>query len=82
MFKFHLHQVVHYFDEQFCSAPILSRRYVDNYFSADQRHNDVQEEAFATLGTEEIVYATIHGVYDETELFDSKSALISALQTA
>lgn len=80
MFKFELDQTVWYFkNNSVHSAPILSRKYVDNVFSKKERCTDIQEEAFSKLGNECIRYATIHSILNESEVFESKEALLNSL---
>lgn len=80
MFKFEIHQTVWYLDNNTVhSAPILSRKYVDNFFSSKNICTPEQKASFAKLGTEGIMYGTIHGVYPEIRLFESREALAESI---
>ena len=76
MFRFNLDQIVWYLlDNKICSAPILSRKYVDNKYEGG---NVI--EAFQFFGESNISYSTIHAILPEYELFSSKEELINSLQ--
>jgi len=68
MFAFKLDQVVWYMkDNKVHSSAIISRKYVDN------------KKSFTPLGNGGIIYATLDGVYLESELADSKENLLKTL---
>jgi len=76
MFKFKLNQTVWYLNNNVVhSASILSRKYVDNLFPKSMQCTKVQEKTFARFGNEGVFYATIHGEYSESELYESAEAL-------
>jgi len=77
MFKYDLKQVVWYFRDNIVhSAPVLSRRYVDNVHSA---RTEAQKEIFNGLGPTGITYKTIHDVYSEGDLYPTKEDLMGSL---
>lgn len=68
MFKFELKQVVFYMmDNRVHSAPIRSRMIVENV----DLYND--------FGLATMIYATIHGKFQEHLLFESREALAAHL---
>ena len=68
MFKFAINQVVHYFLNQSPrEAIVASRRLIEN--------NDSTIEA---LGTPGVTYATIDGVFEESQLFKTREELIAS----
>lgn len=75
MFKYDLEEIVFtIFGGMIYSAPVLSRSLTEN--SINKCFNTEQTDAFHKLGESRIVYATIHGVFDESRLFKSKEDLI------
>ena len=79
MFKFELDQTVYYIkDNRLHSAPVLSRMVVENL---KPTWNSTKEQAdlFQRFGPCRVVYATVHGTYDETTLFESREALAAAI---
>lgn len=75
MFKYELNQIVWYVkDGKNHSARILSRRYVDNGHD-DWSSTQAQRRAFQAFGKAGIEYATIHGIFEEAELFPSEEKL-------
>lgn len=81
MFKFKVDQLVYSMvDNKVHSAPVLSRSYVENKFTDDQRCTKEQEHSFGRLGKDGIQYATIHAIYTEDQLFESKEALLDSFK--
>lgn len=66
-------------DNKVHSAPVLSRKYVDNYFDETEVCTKEQKESFQKFGKECIQYATIFGIFDENELFETKEKLFETL---
>lgn len=76
--KYNIGQVVHYLnDNKHHSAPVISRMFVDNRFN-EELHGK-QKELFQQFGKSRCCYATIHGVFEEHELFGSKNELADQL---
>jgi hypothetical protein len=75
VFKYKLNQIVWYVKSgKNHSARILSRKYVDNAHD-NWGSTQAQRDAFKTFGRASIVYATIHGKFEEPELFPSEKDL-------
>jgi len=80
MFKYKLQQVIYYMqDNKVHSAKVLSRKYVDNVFPKEKRYTKEQEQFFAQLGNEGIMYATCHGFFREDEVFGRLKELKASL---
>ena len=78
--KYELEQVVWCLrDNKVHSAPVLSRMYVDNAHE-DWNSGPGQKQSFIRFGQGRIVYATIHGQYDEDQLFASREELADSLK--
>ena len=79
MFKYELDQLIWYMMEgHFCSAPVLSRMYVDNLHD-DWDCTQVQMDAFLQFGHTEIRYGTCGGSVNEKDAFATKAALVEHL---
>ena len=79
MFKHKIEDLIFYFvDNAVHSAPVLSRKYVDN--GKVKPSNMEQEEFFRRFGETTIQYATCHGVFDESKVFGSREELIESLK--
>lgn len=75
MFKYNLNQIVWYMMYgTIHSAPILSRMYVDNQVTNVCTKEQV--EAFRAFGDSGIMYATIHAILSENEIYASKEELL------
>lgn len=75
MFKFSLGQLVYYYiNDKLHSAPVLSRRYVDNCHPTWVDTKE-QVELFTRFGPNSSIYATVHGEFPEDMLFISTYAL-------
>ncbi len=78
MFKFDLEQVVWYVEGGIPhSATIQSRMCVEN------AHDDwvctrEQEDLYQKFGVSIVKYRTVHGIYAEDKLFDSRLALMKS----
>lgn len=80
MFKYALDQVVFYLqDNRVHSAPVLSRKYVDNKWADKDIHTDAQQESFQRFGPGVVKYATVHGEYTESKLFANREDLAASL---
>lgn len=80
MFKYEIEQIVYYFrDNRVHSAPVLSRMYVENSPMEHCAANKEQRELYAVFGPSRIMYSTVHGTFDEDELFGSRSELADFL---
>ena len=79
MFKFELDQLVFFLkDNRFHSAPVLSRKYVDNQHE-DWDSTPEQQHSFKRFGDGGIIYATINGEHQEGDLYASKIELVNEL---
>ena len=79
MFKFELDQTVHFImGNRVCSAPVLSRMWVEN-LHPDWNHTQKQSEVFTRFGPCRIVYATWYGELMENQLFANREALARAI---
>ena len=75
MFKFELDQTVYYIkDNRLHSAPIMSRMVVEN-LKPTWNSTKEQVDFYQRFGPCRVVYATVHGTYDESSLFESPEAL-------
>jgi hypothetical protein len=79
MFKFELDQTVYFLmHNRVCSAPVVSRMLAEN-LHAKWNATDKQREMFQRFGPCRVVYATVHGEYDEAMLFASREELAVAI---
>jgi hypothetical protein len=79
MFKFELEQLVWYMkDNKAHNAPVLSRMYIDNLHPT-WTSTPQQCQSFTRFGPNQITYATIHGEYNENDLYASKEEMYQAL---
>ena len=78
MFKFELGQMVYYIEaNRSHSAPVLSRMVVEN-LKPTWNSTKEQVDFFQRFGPCRVVYATVHGVHDESDLFESRPVLVDA----
>lgn len=79
MFRYELGQVVYYLKGDVVhSAPIISRKLVDNAI-AQENLTKQQEEFFCQLGKSGESYATCHGVFPVGVLYPTREALFEKL---
>lgn len=79
MFKFNLDQVVYFMlNNEVYSSKIVSRMIVENAHD-DWACTEEQKEMWQPCGPSTVKYATVHGLFDENILFESKEALLSSL---
>lgn len=78
MFKYNLNQIVWYLlDGDIHSAPILSRKYIDN--KTTTACTEAQKDLFEAFGKAGIQYSTVHAILSEDRIFGSKEELLQNL---
>lgn len=75
MFMYDLDQIVFYLKDNIVhSAPILSSMCVEN-IRVENVCTKEQEDFYFSFGKNKVQYATCHGTFDESELFESRESL-------
>ena len=73
MFKYELNQAVYYIeDNKLHSALVVSRCCIENKLEA---YTETQKEIYEPWGKTQTLYKTVHGIYKEDQLFESKEEL-------
>jgi len=77
--KYSIGMMVFYMHEnKVHSAEILSRMVVDNIMPFTNA-TPQQRDAFLRFGNSAVQYSTVHGIYEEKQLFPNKPALLESL---
>ena len=76
--KYELDQIIHYMrDNRPHSAPVLARSVVES-LHPDWNSTNEQKQLFTPFGTDSTLYATCHGIVNESEAYASRSDMFAA----
>ena len=81
MFKFGIGQIIYYMkNNKPHSAPVLARRKVEDH-SDNHANTQEQKSLFTPFGPSGTEYYTCHGVFAESNTFDSLDGLLDSLRS-